>query len=343
MQSKHHWYYAGVTKILMLTDSIKLFELTPENGMAINYGAGSHINVEVLVDGKIQNRSYSLVGLPNGRTCKIAVKRLQPGRGGSIYMFGLMKNSRLKISQPLNDFEIYRHRANQPADQVVLIAGGIGITPLYTISHALKRHGVNCQLHYTVKTEKEICFRAELSELLGSDLFLYASKQQRRLNLDRLLSGLPESSVVYFCGPIPMLEQARKIWQQQQRPEANFRFETFGSSGRFAAEPFEVKIPRLNKSVLVPENRSMLDMLTDAGIEIIYDCKNGECGLCALDIIGLNGTVDHRDVFFSEQEKAENSQMCSCVSRIVGGSVTVDTADRPDDLSFKPSPPFSHI
>jgi vanillate O-demethylase ferredoxin subunit len=82
------------------------------------------------------------------------------------------------------------------------------------------------------------------------------------------------------------------------------------------------------REVDVPQNQTMLEALEAAGIEMIFDCRRGECGLCALTILEVDGTVDHRDVFFSDVEKAANTKLCTCVSRVVGGSITVDTADR---------------
>jgi len=130
------------------------------------------------------------------------------------------------------------------------------------------------------------------------------------------------------CGPIGMLEAAKRHWQHSGRPIDQLRFETFGNSGRFASEPFKVKIPRLGAEIDVPLNQTMLDALEAVGIEMISDCRRGECGLCALPILATDGIVDHRDVFFSDEEKAANSKLCTCVSRVVGGSITVDTADR---------------
>ena len=78
----------------------------------------------------------------------------------------------------------------------------------------------------------------------------------------------------------------------------------------------------------VPQNQTMLEALEAAGVDMIYDCRRGECGLCALDILEMDGTVDHRDVLFSDEEKATNAKLCTCVSRVAGGRILVDTADR---------------
>ena len=104
--------------------------------------------------------------------------------------------------------------------------------------------------------------------------------------------------------------------------------EVVGNSGLFASEPFKVKIPRLSRELYVPVGQTMLEALEAAGIDMIFDCRRGECGLCALPILETDGVVDHRDVFFSEEEKTANRKLCTCVSRVVGGSITIDTADR---------------
>jgi len=125
-----------------------------------------------------------------------------------------------------------------------------------------------------------------------------------------------------------MLEAAKRHWHEAGRPVAQLRYETFGSGGSLASAPFKVSIPRLGLEIDVPANRSMLEALEEAGVEMIFGCRRGECGLCVLPIVEAPFPVDHRDVFFSPEEKATNGKLCTCVSRIAGGSITVDTPDR---------------
>ena len=113
----------------------------------------------------------------------------------------------------------------------------------------------------------------------------------------------------------------------------DLRFETFGNSGRDVAEPFWVELPRHGLRLQVPAERSLLDVLEDAGIDTLSDCKRGECGLCAVDIVSVQGRVDHRDVFFSAEQKRSDQRLCACVSRVCGGGgVVLDSAYRPDAL-----------
>jgi ferredoxin len=129
------------------------------------------------------------------------------------------------------------------------------------------------------------------------------------------------------CGPIGLMDAVRRAWSEAGRPIAMLRFETFGSSGRYAPEPFTVRIPRLQREM--PADSTMLAALESAGVELLADCRRGECGLCVVDVLDHDKPIDHRDVFFSDHEHADDRKMCTCVSRQVGGTVTIDTAWRP--------------
>ena len=141
---------------------------------------------------------------------------------------------------------------------------------------------------------------------------------------------LPPGAQLALCGPLRLMDAARQAWQRAGRPEADLRFETFGNSGAQAAEPFWVELPRHGLRIEVPADRNLLDMLEEHGVQALSDCRRGECGLCALDIVSVQGTVDHRDVFFSAHQKQANGRMCACVSRVCGGGVVLDSAFRPD-------------
>ena len=110
---------------------------------------------------------------------------------------------------------------------------------------------------------------------------------------------------------------------------ADLRFETFGSSGRLATQSFQVRIPRHDLAITVPADCTLLEALDAAGVQTLSDCKRGECGLCAMDVISVDGEIDHRDVFLSEHEKKSTTRICACVSRAVG-TLTLDSAYRAD-------------
>lgn len=193
---------------------------------------------------------------------------------------------------------------------------------------ALSECDANFRLLYAARRRSDLAFADELKERIGDRLETFVSADGARIDFEAEIARLAPEGELYVCGPIPMLEEAKRRWARSGRPAERLRFETFGNSGSFASEPFTIRIPRLNREIAVPQNQTMLEALEEAGVEMIYDCRRGECGLCALDIVEVDGVVDHRDVFFSDEEKARNQKLCTCVSRVAGASITIDTADR---------------
>jgi vanillate O-demethylase ferredoxin subunit len=128
-----------------------------------------------------------------------------------------------------------------------------------------------------------------------------------------------------------MLDAARHAWIAAGHPLADLRYETFGSSGTLPTETFRVRLNGSNVELEIPRERSMLDVLNASGHEVMYDCKRGECGLCAIDVVAVDGEIDHRDVFFSDHQKESNQKICACVSR-ARGTITVDTLLRADAI-----------
>jgi vanillate O-demethylase ferredoxin subunit len=126
-----------------------------------------------------------------------------------------------------------------------------------------------------------------------------------------------------------MLEAVKRAWHTAGRPIEDLRFETFGSSGRLATQSFQVRIPRHDLAITVPADCTLLEALDAAGVQTLWDCKRGECGLCAMDVLAVDGEIDHRDVFLSEHEKQSTTRICACVSRAVG-TLTLDSAYRAD-------------
>ena len=255
---------------------------------------------------------------------RIAVKRAHAGRGGSAYLWSLTPGALLTITTPRNRFPLGLGRPGY-----LLIAGGIGITPLVGMAQALAEAGAHVRMLYAVRRRADAVFGAALAQLLGDRLELAVSAEAGRLDVARAIATLPAEGEAYVCGPIGLLEAARLAWRENGRSSDRLRFETFGNSGRYATEAFNVSIPRLGLHVHVPAERSMLEALEAAGVAMIHDCQRGECGLCALPILAVEGAVDHRDVFFSDAEHQGNQKLCTCVSRLAGGgTITLDTGDR---------------
>jgi ferredoxin-NADP reductase len=308
-----------------LTHDVRLFEIEPEDAF-LTAAPGSHIDVVVPNDGRPLVRSYSLVGPCTDGRYRIAVKRLAAGRGGSAGMWRLAPGEQLTISGPSNSFELGYGRS-----EYLLLAGGIGITPIYTMALALKRAGANFRVLYGARSRRDLALADELARHIGDRLQLFVDEERQFIDIAREITRLDPRGELYICGPFGMLEAAKGLWRDAGRPAAQLRYETFGSGGTFAAAPFTIRIPRLGLEVDVPANRSMLEALEDAGVDMIFGCRRGECGLCALSILDAPAAIDHRDVFFSPDERVMNEKLCTCVSRIAGGCITLDTPDRVSD------------
>ncbi|MET0544425.1 MAG: PDR/VanB family oxidoreductase [Variovorax sp.] len=329
MKSSTHWRSARVESLRDITPTVREFTLRPQdpNDASAEWSPGSHIEVELVRDGRPIKRSYSLVGQPDGECFRIAVKRLDAGQGGSRAMWQLAPGDRLQVNGPRNHFGL---DLNAPA--YLLVAGGIGITPMLHMAQHLQARGGQAPLRmvYGAHEEVELAYRPLLRDLLGASFAEFVASQGRHIDIAAEIEALPARGQMYVCGPVPMLDAVRRAWAASGRPAADLRYETFGSSGRFAPQPFRVEVPRQGIDIVVPADSSMMDALHAAGVQTLHDCKRGECGLCAVDVLALDGEIDHRDVFLSEHEKAANQRICTCVSRVVG-AIAIDSAYRPDE------------
>lgn len=315
------WISASLLATRDLTPGVREFLLQPETPVA-SFPPGSHIRVGVDIAGRPETRCYSLVGEADAPGLRIAVRLAPESRGGSRYMWQLAAGARIDITVPASQFQIDWDRENY-----CLVAGGIGITPILGVARVLARRGAHFVLHYAVRSRREAAYLEELQALLGDRLILHAGDEGRRIDLNSVFARLPSRAQAIFCGPMRMLDAAQRAWLNAGRPSSDFAYETFGSSGLLPTEPFRVRLADAGIELVVPSDRSMLDVLNAAGHEVISDCQRGECGVCAVDVVGIDGEIDHRDVFFSEQQKRESRKICPCVSR-AHGVLTLDTLHR---------------
>lgn len=323
MKFLDNWNRATVQRTRGLTPTIRLIELLPA-GRAPAWTPGSHIRVRVAIDGRAETRCYSLIddGSADGRF-HIAVKLAENGFGGSHAMWALKPDDAIEIAEPDNHFEL-----GFGAPSYTLLAGGVGITPLVSMARFLMRTARPVRLFHAVRNREEAAFADLLQSWLGDRFQLQVESESGRLDLAKILADIEPEGELYVCGPIGMLEAVRKAWEVAGRSMALLRYESFASSGHHAKLPFTVALPRFGCEIQVSAQQSLLSALEDAGIDVLADCRRGECGLCALDILSCDTPVDHRDVFLSDRQKTENRKICACVSRPVGGRIAIDTAYR---------------
>lgn len=319
MRGERTWFDASIRTMRDVTPGIRQFQITPGNGIEPKWSPGSHIEVAVDVNGRKDTRFYSLVGEPDGACYRIAVKLEQPSRGGSRHMWSLAPGAPIRITTPLNLFELEFDRP-----EYLLIAGGIGITPIYGMALALSRRNTPFRLLYGARSRDEAAFLPELAGHLENRLTFFADSLGEKIDLAAEVARLHPAGQVYVCGPMGLLTALRHVWAAAGRRPSELRFETFANSGRYAPEPFWVRVPARSIEVFVPEDMTMLDALDKAGVEVMFDCRRGECGLCTVNVEEIVGEIDHRDVFFSDHQKQESAKICACVSRVVGGGVVVD-------------------
>lgn len=328
MRNPSQWHPATVRAHRDLSPTVREFELRPEGGVR-PWTVGSHLNVQVPINGVAEARSYSLVGLPGAdrasEVYRIAVKRAEPSRGGSRHMWSLETGAELLVGEPNNHFEL-----PLGAVQYLLVAGGIGITPIVGMALMLARRGADVRMRYAARSRAELAFADVLHTALGERLQTFADDAGDRLNIADEITALHPDALLMMCGPLPLLDAVRAAWAGTARPAANLRFETFGNSGASANEAFWVELPRHSMKLVVPADRTLLDVLNEAGVDTLFDCRRGECGLCAVDVLATHGSIDHRDVFFSMHEKQARQRLCACVSRVSGGGVVLDSAYRAD-------------
>lgn len=326
MRSKQEWRKARVIAIDTPAEDVRAVTFAVD-GLQSGFDPGSHTNIKVLVKGQPAIRTYTVIPSAPG-TLRIAVKLHPNSRGGSAFIWSLSPGDETEMTEPENRFEL-----SWRASRYLLIAGGIGITPIYGMAKALGARGQSIRLIYGAKSVSQMAFLEELKEELGGNLQTFVQDEGQGFDLDAEFAALPADGEVYICGPHGLLEAARNAWQKSGRPMSRLRFEVFGDSGRYIEQPFEVTVAGLGRTVSVSADQTMLDALIEAGVDMIYDCRRGECGLCAVTIVNASTPVDHRDVFFSSEERHEAHKICACVSRACGGAMTIDTGYRKEQAA----------
>lgn len=295
----------------LITPVIREICLEPLAGPLPGFSAGSHVQLQ-LPNG-LRN-AYSLLSDPlDCRRYRIAVRRQDNSRGGSRYLHEqLQVGDALRISAPANLFPLQGQ-----ARLHILVAGGIGITPLLAYCLELLRRGAQFELHYAFRTGLSDAYVGPLRELIGARLHCYDSPQ-RRLDLGQVLRDRPLGSHVYACGPQRLLLDLREQAAALGWRDSRVHWEAFA-----APEPgvaFRVELARSGRQLEVDAEQSLLEALEAAGVEVPNLCRGGVCGQCQTRY--LKGEVEHRDHYLTPDERA--ASLMPCVSRGCGSPILLD-------------------
>ena len=261
------------------------------------FEAGAHVRVETPAG----SRAYSLVDLPGrGGDWVLGVRLEDASSGGSAHMHGLRVGDEITLSGPENHFPLEH---NGP---VLLIAGGIGITPILSMAAECLRTECEFSLHYYGRAPGTLAFVTELETMCGDRLHLHYDTDGVP-DFEALMFGQPAGRAVYVCGPSGMIDAVRAATRGPVHSEL------FVNAPEGEDTAFEVEVKSTGQIVTVPPGMTIIEALEAEGLDIVYDCQRGDCGICQTDV--LDGIPDHRDVVLSDAEKAAGNVMQICVSR----------------------------
>ena len=294
-----------------VADGVRRLRLVPADGDTLpEWAPGAHIDL-VLADGLV--RQYSLCGDVADRSAwTVAVLREPDGRGGSAHVHDRVAlQDRLVARGPRNHFPW------EPGEEHVFVAGGIGITPIVPMLAGADAAGVDWVLHYGGRTRASMAFADELTEQYGDRVVLHPQDDEGLLDLGAVVGGARPGLRVHACGPPPLLDALAT--HCADHPEGTLHVERFVplEAASAGGDAFEVELESDGRVLPVAPDRSVLEVLEEAGVPILSSCREGTCGTCETGVV--EGRVEHRDALLDASERAANDVMFVCVSRAETG------------------------
>lgn len=312
-----------VKHIIQETDNVIRLELVKADGGALPiYQAGAHIELQ-LPSGKL--RQYSLCRLPtSGKEYEIAVLRADQSRGGSDEIHRLKVGDKLQSKLPQNHFLLKNPRAS-----ALLLAAGIGVTPLIPMAQMLAKSGADFLLHYSAKSPQQAPFYNMLQNASYAERvqFHFTQEQGKRADIRALLKSLPDKRDIYVCGPNDYIHEVIDCALELGWPEVKLHREFFNSvrspeMDNAPREAFQVKIASTGEVFDIEAGLSITQALEMNGIDIPISCEEGWCGTCMTRV--LEGVPDHRDTFLSNDERKANNLIMPCCSRSRSDCLVLD-------------------
>lgn len=326
MMSESKTIQVMVTAIRLEAEQIRSFELRlPEGGSLPAFTAGAHIDVH-LPNGLV--RQYSLLNQGQSHCYLIGVNRDPSSRGGSQYMHDMLRvGDLLTISAPRNNFPLAEDGGHS-----VLIAGGIGITPIFSMVSRLTQLKRPWTLYYCTRTERRAAFLDTLREMTSA-----SGERTMQCVFDHMPGNamLDLADVVerhekeqagnahfYCCGPGMLLQSFESATANLPRERVHVEYFSAPAAPAQPATGFSVTLARSGKTFDVPHDRSILEVLLENEVPVLNSCREGVCGSCETRV--LAGEPDHRDAVLSPAERSANQTMMLCVSRCKGQALTLD-------------------
>jgi ferredoxin-NADP reductase len=302
-------------------EGIQSFEFrAPDEQELPAFAAGAHVDIH-LSDGIV--RSYSLCNPSHERhRYVVAVNKDLRSRGGSRQMHERLRvGSKVLLEAPRNNFVL-----DEKAEHTILIAGGIGITPLISMIERLEALGRSWELFYCARNRRTAAFRAALDRLAGArpDRVHFNFDQEPGgavLDLQAVVACAPPKAHLYCCGPVPMLASFEEATSGLAREQVHVEYFS-AKEAPAVVGGFTLQLARSEKTIQVEPGKTMLGALLAAGIKVPYSCKEGVCGAC--ETMVLEGTPDHRDQVLTPGEQAVNDRVMVCCSGSKSETLVLD-------------------
>jgi ferredoxin-NADP reductase len=301
-------------------DAVTSYAMSSTDGIELpSWHPGAHIDVH-LPSGLI--RQYSLCSEPSQLDhYRIAILRIDHGRGGSVEAHReLRPGAELWVSTPRNTFPLV------DAGRYVLVAGGIGITPILPMARKLATRESRWNLIYGARSASAMAFSQVVYDLDPARVRLVPEDVDGRIDLYEIVAAAGDDAALYACGPAPMLDaldQRCASWEPVRLHTERFVASSVNSPSEAAlASEFKVVLSRSGRSLTVAPDQSILSAVRAAGFDVPSSCEQGICGTCETRVLG--GVPDHRDQLLTEAERAASATMMLCVSRCAAGPLVLD-------------------
>jgi vanillate O-demethylase ferredoxin subunit len=296
---------------------VALLELARADGAPLPpFDAGAHVDLHITPD---ITRQYSLCGDPaQHASYHLGILNDPESRGGSVTIFNDFHAGRaVAISAPRNLFPLDFY-----AQKTLLIGGGIGITPMIAMAHALHAEGKDFELHYCAHARATSAFIPELKAAPFADRVQMHFSDEKRIDLPVALGQGQSGLHVYTCGPVGFMDKVIETAKKSGYADSNIHKEYFQIEVDNSGASFEIVTAKSGKTLTVKAGESILNVLTAAGIAMKKSCEQGVCGACMVDV--LEGEPEHRDKYLTADEKADNNLIVTCCSRAKSKRLVLD-------------------